>query len=379
MRFLKSALPLATILFSSFGLTAQAEVKHYLYLANDDDATVDIYDIDNGHEKVRSFDAGAGYSGKRRYRGISAHAGTGRLYLSDSDDKFIAAYDLLTEKLVWKKNLKECTFPDRLNISKDGSTLYVPCKQSPSQHAALNAETGEVLQTYPQGKYPHNSFTGESGKYMYLSAYRNDTMLVVDQQTRELVKQVSGFKSGIRPFTVDAEEKFFFANVTDILGFGVGDIENEKKLFDITTTTPAERTKNKGAKTDLPHGGQPLSHGIAMRPGTREVWFLDDAWGYLYVYDTSPLYEQTPGKPVQIAAVPLFTDITKKWTDTRWRWVNFSADGRYVYPGSGIVVDAEAKKMTDMKIKFSEKFIGIEFEDGKPIAAGGQNGGYFPL
>ncbi|MGE0171266.1 MAG: YncE family protein [Oligoflexales bacterium] len=367
------------LLLETSTFAATRGVQHYLYVANDDDATIDVFDVDNGHQKVRSFDASAGYSGKRRYRGITAHPGTARLYVSDSDDGFVAAFDLLTDKLVWKKTFDECTFPDRLNITKDGQTLYIPCKKDPMQHVAINAETGEVIQTYPMDKYPHNSFTGESGKYMYMSAYRNDTLFIADANTHELVKKVSGFTSGIRPFTVDKEERFFFATVTNILGFSVGDIENEKKLFDIKLETPKERTKNKKAGTELSHGGQPKSHGIAIRPGTREIWFNDDKWGYLYAYDTSPLYKKVPEAPVQVAMIPLFTDITKKWTTTRWRWVNTNTDGRYIYPASGIVVDAETKKITDMKITPSEKLIGIDFSNGKPVAAGGQNGGYFPL
>jgi DNA-binding beta-propeller fold protein YncE len=377
-QFFTQALLFGAMFFGSAAYTAQAaEVSHYLYLLNDVDARIDIFDLDNGHKKVHSFDVSSGYTGEGRYRGLTAHAGTSRLYISESDNKFVAAYDILTEKMIWKKNYKECTFPDRLTVSKDGTALYIPCRQSPMQILVVSSETGELIKSLPMDKSPHNSFTGESGRYMYMSS--QETMVISDANTHEVVKEVSGFKSPIRPFTVDPEEQFFFANLTDILGFGVGGIENEKKMFEITVETPAERTKHKNAAVELSHGGAPKSHGIALRPGTREVWFLDDAWGYLYVFDTSPLYEATPGKPVQIASVPLFTDVTKKWTKTRWRWVNFSADGKYVYPGSGIVVDAEAKQMTDMTIPFSEKFIGIEFTDGKPSATGGQNGGYYPL
>jgi hypothetical protein len=55
---------------------------------------------------------------------------------------------------------------------------------------------------------------------------------------------------------------------------------------------------------------KPKSHGLAQRPGTNEVWFLDDEWGYLYVYDVSPL---PSALPTYLATVPLFADISKPY------------------------------------------------------------------
>jgi hypothetical protein len=133
------------------------------------------------------------------------------------------------------------------------------------------------------------------------------------------------------------------------------------------------------SRDDWPHGGQPYSHGIAMRQGTDEVWYLDDIWGYMYVWNVA----QMP--PTFVAEVPLFTDIAKAFAppgganrSTYWRWLNFSIDGRYAYPGAqGIVVDAETRTMLDIKVTPSEKFIEIVFDGSDPIMASGQNGGWY--
>jgi DNA-binding beta-propeller fold protein YncE len=365
----------ATVLgISSHSFAAQAQ--RYLYVTNDAKATIDIFDIDNNHAKVRSFDISTGESGKRRIRGITGHAGTARIYISDSDGKFVAAYDITTDKMVWKKTYADCEFPDRLNVTNDGSVLFVPCKTS-ENHMVVDAETGEVITTIPMPKTPHNTFTGESGKHVYLSAKNSTTLFMADPTTYEKVGEIPGFSSGIRPFSVDREEKFAFMTMTKTLGFGVGDITSGKKLFEVSIQTPKERTQHKNAEAPRTHGGKPFSHGIAVRPNSKEVWFIDDAWGYLYVFDTSPLYQSTPEIPTHLASVPLFDDITKVWTDNRWRWVAFSTDGKYVYPASGYVVDAETKKKTDMKITPSEKLIEVDFEDGVPVAVSGQNGGFY--
>jgi hypothetical protein len=116
---------------------------------------------------------------------------------------------------------------------------------------------------------------------------------------------------------------------------------------------------------------------LAVRPTTREVWFLDDAWGYLYVFDTSPLYQAPSQKPVHKASVSLFADITKQWTETRWRWVAFSLDGKWAYPASGVVVDAETKEIMPFKISPSEKIVEVDFVGETPVRVSGQNGGSY--
>ncbi|MGE0174585.1 MAG: YncE family protein [Oligoflexales bacterium] len=359
-----------------------SHLKRFLYVANDSTAKVDVFDINDNHKLVRSFkaDLDTGNDGMR-YRGITAHAGTARLYLSDSDTGKVGAYDLKTDQLVWVKTYDECTFPDRINVNKAGTALFIPCKKDPNQHIVVDASTGEFRQKYAMDRYPHNTFTGEQGKYMYLSGYRNPDLLVVDQESHELVRKVTGFKNsegeGVRPFSVDKEERFAFATENDQLGFGVGDIKAGKQIFYVKQETPSERTQHDDAECERPHGGEPPSHGLAVRPGAREVWFIDDAWGYLYVYDTTPLYQNPPKIPVHKANVELFEAIDKKWTKTRWRWVAMSLEGDYVYPASGIVVDGETKKRLPYKITPSEKLIEIQFSGNTPVRVSGQNGGAY--
>ena len=114
------------------------------------------------------------------------------------------------------------------------------------------------------------------------------------------------------------------------------------------------------------------------------MWFLDVEWGYLYVYDASPL----PGAaPKHLATVPLFTDVSKPYYraakdikgagDGYWRWLTFSIDGRWAYPANGAVVDAERRALTPMTITASEKQLGVGFRRGVPIVVGAQNGGLY--
>lgn len=119
-------------------------------------------------------------------------------------------------------------------------------------------------------------------------------------------------------------------------------------------------------------------------PGTSEVWFLDDEWGYLYVYDAAP---QPASPPKHLATVPLFKDVRlpyyraaqdiKGGGDGYWRWLTFSIDGRWAYPANGAVVDAESRALTTMTITAGEKQVEVGFSKGVPVIVGGQNGGIY--
>ncbi len=324
-----------------------------------------------------------------RCRGIAAHAGTGRLYFTDSDLKHVVAMDLASEKVLWVRRFDEaeCKHPDRLSVTNDGRALYVPCKLSDNM-VVLDARDGRTVRTHTvnEGEAPHNTYTGESGKYMYLGSYKSPIVRIYDQRTDDEVRRIDGFSSGVRPFAVDPTETYFFANLTKLLGFGVGDIPAGRRLYEVEQATPAERLAHPQASGGHPHGGKPKSHGLAVRPGTTEVWFLDDEWGYLYVFDYAPLPEAAPR---HVATVPLFPDISRPYYraaadikgagDGYWRWLTFSIDGRWAYPANGSVVDAGRRALTAMTITASEKQLQVDFRGGVPVTVGGQNGGRYPL
>src|SRR6266576_2012690 len=96
-----------------------------------------VFDIDHGHKFVRRIPlqgappltstAASGRGGRgnaqEAIKGIAAHAPTARLYVSTS--RRVAAYDLLTDNLVWERSY-DSRGTDRIALSPDGQTLYAP-------------------------------------------------------------------------------------------------------------------------------------------------------------------------------------------------------------------------------------------------------------
>ena len=394
-------------------------VKHLLYLPDDREVDIKVYDIDNGHKLVRTLKlpelvndleawrqkrlanrpgaGGTGAAGKAAtkgagapasaasgpdlsrpaeatIRGVTADANSGWLWFSEDKVNKLYAYDFVHEKMRWTLDLAKfegAEFPDRINVTRDGQALYVPVKNG-ERMLVLDSHTGTKLADHPMHTNPHNTFVGELGKYLFAGGRSGGPMYIFDQHTHQLVKEIGPFSGPIRPLTADPTESYFFANITKLEGIGVGEVATGK-IWEVLHRVPAEREKYPNAKTNpMPHGNQPIHHGIAVRPGSKkEVWTIDDGWGYLYIFD----YSSMP--PKWIEDVPLFTDITKVEGPDHERWVQFSNDGRFCYT-PGHIIDANTRKVISRDIAPSEKIIEIDFRDGVPITVSGQNGGVYP-
>ncbi len=363
----------ATLGGSAIASAANTGNKRHLYVTNNPEQRVDIFDINDGHRFLRSFPMVGDTVG-----GACADAASGRFFVSQQKEHTVTSYDLLTGDVLWVVNtmdVYEYGQPDRISITADGRALYVPMKRA-DKVLILDTANGERVAEFARPGRPHNSFSGESGKYMYVAGRSHPVMYVADQHTHEVVKKIGPFRWPIRPFSISEDERYLYANLTYTIGFGVADLETGE-LNEIEHMPPIERTKHwDKAKGELPHGDGPYSHGIAVRPNANEVWYIDDKWGYLFVFDTS----KNPMAPTFKRQVELFDAIDEPWGKGHGnRWVAFSIDGRYCYPSDGLVIDAEAGVKTAMRISPSEKLVEVEFEDDAAVRVSGQMGGVYGI
>ena len=129
----------------------QADVQHrFLYVADPGIRNyvehggigILVFDIDAGYRFVRripTFEVPSG-SAPENIKGIAAHAGTARLYVTTP--LRVAAFDLKTDRLAWNRQYPGGT--DRLALSPDGRLLYVPSFEGPHWHA-IDAATGDIV------------------------------------------------------------------------------------------------------------------------------------------------------------------------------------------------------------------------------------------
>ncbi len=312
-----------------------------------------VFDIDHGYRFVKRIPTGGlNEQGKPlNVKGVCASAGTQRLYVTTI--RTLQCLDLVSEKLLWEKSYEGGC--DRLAISPDGKTIYLPSLENAHWHV-IDAQTGNVLRKLVPDSGAHNTIYSLDGKHAYLAGLKSPLLRVTDTTTHEIVKEVGPFTSAIRPFTVNAAGTRCFVNVNGLLGFEIGDLQSGAKLHRVTVP---------GFKVGVPKRHGCPSHGIGLTPDEREIWVTDAVNRRLHVFDATAM------PPTLTASVELRDEPG---------WVTFRLDGRHAWPSTGEVVDTATRRvvasLTDENgtAVQSEKMVEIQFRGSNPIRAGDQFG-----
>src|SRR5436305_1058468 len=310
---------------STLRLPAAAE-QHLLYVANPGTRNyveyggvgILVFDVANGYKFVRripTWDVPEGKS-PENVKGIAASAKTGRVYVSSLNR--MIAIDGISGKKIWDKTYEGGC--DRMAISPDGNTLYVPQLEGPSWHV-VNAATGAVISTIETKSGSHNTIYSADGAHVYLAGLKSPLLSVADTKTHAVTSTVGPFENSIRPFTVNGAGTLVFVNVNGLLGFEVGDLRTGKKLYHVEVQGYKQgKVKRHGCP----------SHGIALTPDEKELWIGDCANSAIHVFDATVM------PPKQVSSIPQRDCVG---------WVSFSLDGRFAYSSTGEVIDAKTKKV----------------------------------
>jgi hypothetical protein len=333
--------------------------RHFLYVAapgirNDLEvggAGILVFDMDNGHKFVKRIETPASKIEKpENVKGVCACAATHRLYFTTLTRLYCV--DLLTEKTLWDKALPGGC--DRMSITPEGKTLYVPSLEGPHWNV-VDGATGDIIKKIEPKSGAHNTVVSLDGSRMYLAGLKSPILTVANAKTHEVVGQVGPFSAAIRPFTINASQTLCFVNVNGLLGFEIGDLKSGKML---------ERVEVPDFKQGkVKRHGCP-SHGIGLTPDEKEIWICDAANQHLHIFDVTQL------PPKYIAGIAL---------REQPGWVTFSLDGKYAYPSTGEVIDTKTKKiltaLQDEKGRevHSEKMVEIVIGEG-PVRVGDQFG-----
>src|SRR5262245_10583645 len=338
-----------------------AEEKHLLYVASPGirnyveygGVGILVYDIAAGHKFVKRIPTWPATEGKpaENVKGVVASAKTAKIYVSTP--KRVACFDLITEKKVWEKEYEGGC--DRMALSPDGKTLYVPSFEGP-HWLVVDALTGEVIKKLELNSGAHNTVYSLDGRFAYLAGLKSPLLRVADTGTHTITKEVGPFGAAIRPFTINSAQTLCYVNVNELLGFEIGDLKTGKTLHRVEVTG--------FQKGPVKRHGCP-SHGVGLTPDEKEVWLCDGFNEQMHVFDNTV----TP--PKQVASVKL---------REQPGWVTFSLDGKLAYPSTGEVIDVKTKKIIATlsdeagRPVHSEKLLEIVFANGKPVRTGDQFG-----
>lgn len=312
-----------------------------------------VYDMDDGHKFVKRIPTFPEVAGEapENVKGVAASAKTGRLFVSTI--KRVAAIDLKTEQILWNRTYEGGA--DRLAVSPDGKTLYVPSLEGPHWHA-VDAGTGEVIAKIVTDSGAHNTIYGPDGRRVYLAGLKMPKLLIADARQHKVIMEVGPFSNVVRPFTINGAQTLCFVNVNDLLGFEVGDMKTGKMLY---------RVEVAGfEKGPVKRHGCP-SHGVALTPDEQELWLADGANERMHIFDATVM------PPRQVATIKL---------RDQPGWITFSLDGRYAYPSTGEVVDTHTRQIVTALVDEmgravqSEKVVEVVMSGGHPTRNGDQFG-----
>jgi len=344
---------------------ADANEKHLLYVAAPGIRNyleygghgLIVFDMDHGHQFVKRVKtAGVDSQGRPlNVKGVCASLALKRIYVTTTTT--MTCLDLVTEEILWEK-----AYPggcDRMSISPDGRTIYVPSFEGPHWHV-VDAATGAVLAKIVTNSGAHNTVYGADGARVYLAGLRSPLLTVAASTTHTSNTCVGPFSAPIRPFTVNGAQTLCFCNVNELLGFEVGDLQSGKMMHRVIVPGFEQGAVKR-------HGCP--SHGVGLTPDEQEVWVTDAANRRLHIFDATGI---SPTRaPKYVTSVELRDEPG---------WVTFSLDGRFAYPSTGEVIDVKTRKVmaqltdeTGAAVQ-SEKLLEIDFEGDQPSRVGDQFG-----
>jgi hypothetical protein len=361
--FMKSLRLCTAVLLSLFALSqpASGAIRRFLYVAEPGIRNyleygghgLLVYDMDRDHGFVKRIPT-AGLDDKGQpanVKGVCASIALKRVFITTP--KTMTAVDLITEKVLWEKRYDGGC--DRMAISPDGLTIYVPSFESDHWNV-VDAASGEVIRKIETRSGAHNTIYGPDGRAVYMAGLKSPYLFVSETSGHQVASKTGPFSAAIRPFTVNFAQTLCFVNVNELLGFEIGDLRTGAKLH---------RVEVRGfGKGPVKRHGCP-SHGIALTPDEREIWLTDAANSRLHIFDNSKM------PPVQKESIQL---------RDQPGWITFSLDGTFAYPSTGEVIDPKTRSvlavLKDEKGQpiQSEKMVEIQFSDGLPVRAGDQFG-----
>ncbi|MDB5231285.1 MAG: hypothetical protein JWN76_2090 [Chitinophagaceae bacterium] len=335
-------------------------VKRYLYVATPGIRDylgygghgILVFDINNQHRFVKRIPASGYHPDKTpsNVKGIAVSIPLNSIYISTIES--LQRIDLTTNKLVWEKEFEGGC--DRMAVSPDGRTMYLPSFEKNFWNV-VDCASGNIIKKIEVNKRAHNTIYGPLGKQVYLDDIASQWLYVADTKTHTLVNKIGPFANYVRPFTINGKETLAYVTVDSLLGFEVGNLTTGKKLAHVAV---------EGWNMGPVRRHSTPSHGIGLSPDEKEIWLSDGYNMRVHVFNASSPYQQLTTIPVQ--------DMPG--------WINFSIDGRYVYPSSGEVIDRRTRKIIYiLQDEFynnvaSEKMLEIDFQNGKAIKAGDQFG-----
>jgi DNA-binding beta-propeller fold protein YncE len=231
------------------------------------------------------------------------------LYVSRGHRGDVAAFDLATGKMLWKVSISGLR-ADHMTLSADGARLYVSALTADVVEL-VDTSTGEVVDSFPTGEWPHDSHFSHDGSVLYNASIGNIVtpaevrdvraatpaspyvLTVVDAVTLE-PKRTYPFARGIRPYVVTADDSRMFAQLSELHGLVEFDLRDGRELRRLELPVDEGVTED-DYSFEAPH------HGLAMTADESTLCAAGRASDYVALVATESL---EPTAVVEVGDMP---------------------------------------------------------------------------
>ena len=218
------------------------------------------------------------------------------LYVSRGHRGDVAAFNIRTEKLLWKVPIPGFR-SDHMTISHDGRYLYVSALTE-DEVEVIDTREQAIVATFPSGQWPHDNHVSPDGQRLYNGSIGNIVapaesrqaaaggespyqLTIVNAKTLEPVES-HPFERGIRPYVITHDERRLYAQLSEFHGVVAFDLEKGEIVR--TRELPIdEGVTEDDYDFEAPH------HGLAMTPDETMLCAAGRASDYVALLSTRRL------------------------------------------------------------------------------------------
>jgi DNA-binding beta-propeller fold protein YncE len=295
-------------------------------------------------------------------RGVAMDPSIGALFIAHGGDGgangngSLLKWDVATGTSSWDRAYPFGT--DQLAAC--GGRVYMPTGEAAagSVWELLSGADGSVMSTLNGGSHPHNTIC-DAG-HVFMGGRRTRYLIAKSLTSRARVKvgPSPSAVTGVRPFTVNADDTRAYITWTKYRGFSVANL----------TTGAIIASENFGA---VPAGFRPTSpsHGISLSPDGTEVYVMDAPVQQVEVWtaDDTPTHLAT----IDVAGLT-GSDSPCPYDCFKEGWLLHSLDGRYMFVSdSGDVIDTATRTVVGSIPTLANDRHGsieIDWSGGAPVA-----------
>ena len=154
----------------------------FAFIANEDDASASIIDLDSGQPRGR-------IKVSEEPEGVGVNPANGEVYVTCEEKGEVFAFDPDQQRVI--ATIETGGRPRSVAFSRDGSRAYVACENG-GYVAVIDARSHKLLSKIPlaTGSLPMGTAVSLDGKELYVSTGRGNAIEIIDTQSNQIAATI---------------------------------------------------------------------------------------------------------------------------------------------------------------------------------------------